>query len=48
MEFEIGDVKSIDGVKMRYVGNGRFEPVQDVLAKRFDAGGPLSGQAVCD
>jgi hypothetical protein len=40
---KVGDVVSINGQPMRYVGDGRFEPVGEPLAKRFDPSneGPL-------
>lgn len=51
MEMLVGTVVLINGVWMRHLGGGRFEPAPapgagDTLAKRFDAGGPLSGQPV--
>lgn len=51
MQLKIGDTTTIDGQLMRYVGDGKFDPVVigqagDLMAKRFDAGGPLSGQPV--
>jgi len=58
MQIEIGSITTIDGQLLRYVGDGKFEavgPVQPVrppapagelLVKRFEGGGPLSGQAV--
>ena len=51
MEMQIGSVSLINGQWMRYLGGGRFEAApapgaDDTMAKRFDAGGPLSGQPV--
>ena len=48
MELNVGETTHINGKLMRYMGNGRFEPVaEETMAKRFDhAGGPLSGQPV--
>ena len=51
MEIPVGSVLLINGVWVRHLGAGRFEPAPapgsaDVLAKRFDGGGPLSGQPV--
>ena len=46
MELKIGDVVQMGGRSMRYLGDGRFEPVDEpVLAKRHDAlnDGPLVG-----
>ena len=50
MEIPVGSVVLINGAWARHLGGGRFEPApapgSDVLAKRFDGGGPLSGQPV--
>lgn len=50
MDIPVGNVALINGVWMKHLGGGRFEPAPapgEVLAKRFDAGGgALSGQAV--
>lgn len=51
MEMQIGSVVLVNGQWMRHLGGGRFEPAPapgaaETLAKRFDAGGPLSGQPV--
>lgn len=51
MEMQIGSVSLINGQWMRYLGGGRFEAAPapgtaDTMAKRFDTGGPLSGQPV--
>lgn len=50
IDLEVGEVAHVNGRLMRYMGNGRFEPVEtlppsepDVLVKRFDGGGPLQG-----
>ncbi len=40
----------LNGIMVKHMGGGRFEPMPttpaDQLVKRFDAGGPLSGQPV--
>jgi hypothetical protein len=49
MELKPGEVVVIDGQRLRYLGEGRFEPADEVLAKRFDMDDarPLGGPA-CD
>lgn len=44
MQLKPGDETTIDGQRLRYLGDGRFEPVGnclpaggEVMAKRFDA-----------
>lgn len=31
-----GEITEINGMRMRYMGDGRFEPVFEPLEKRFD------------
>jgi hypothetical protein len=47
---EVGQVTYINGQRVRYVGDGKFEPApEETMSKRFDhAGGPLSGQPVTE
>ena len=47
---EVGQVTYINGQRVRYLGDGKFEPApEETMAKRFDhAGGPLSGQPVTE
>lgn len=47
MKLKIGDRVTIDGVLMRYIGDGKFEraahPPEEMLVKWFDVGGPIGG-----
>lgn len=50
-ELVIGEIVMLNGIMMKHLGGGRFEPMPttppgEQLAKRFDVGGPLSGQPV--
>lgn len=55
-QLKFGQVVEMNGKRMRYLGDGQFEPAPlaetgappEILAKRFDGGGPILGGAPCD
>ena len=39
MNIQPGDIVDIDGRPMKYLGRGEWQPVGELLTKRFDAAG---------